>query len=98
MTDRPVTNTPNYLLGQIDAKMSHMLSAFSVQKEDIKLAHDVIHTRIDVETKRLNAKHDLQAAKLERLERAHWKTAGILSLIPITFTIAGLVIAYLNMN
>lgn len=85
--NEPVDRQSVFLLGAIDAKITHLLNSFALQKEDIKAANAEIHARIDA-----------TGARLEKMERAHWKTAGILSLIPITFTIAGLVLAYFNMK
>jgi hypothetical protein len=87
MEDNQVTSTPNYLLGQIDAKITHLLSAFAVQKEDINAANAVLHDRIDTEAQRIT-----------RLERSHWKTAGIVSLVPIVFSLGGLVLAYVQLT
>lgn len=87
MTPEPLDRQGVFLLGEINAKITHLLASFSVQSADIKAAHAELHERIDRNSDRI-----------ERMERAHWKTAGILSLIPITFTVAGLVIAYLNMK
>ncbi|SEN67692.1 hypothetical protein SAMN05216227_102038 [Pseudorhodobacter antarcticus] len=85
MTDNP-TDSSAYLLGQIDAKVSHLLTAHSVQKADMEKAHDGIHDRLNAHGERLT-----------HIERTAWKTAGIISLIPIGLTLVGLLFAYLKL-
>jgi hypothetical protein len=87
MSEPNLNQSSVYLLGQIDAKVTHLLSSFATQKLDNKIVQDELHLRIN-----------LQAERLDRVERRHWKTAGVMSLIPLVFTLAGLVIAYLNMK
>ncbi len=71
-------NEPNdstslvYMLGQIDAKVTHLLAGQTLTNERLE-------------------KHD---ERITRVERGHWKIAGIASIVPVLLTGAGLVIAF----
>lgn len=85
MSDDP-QNSISYMLGQIDAKVTHLLTAHSALREDVDKAHEGINRRLSSHGDRIT-----------QLERLSWKTVGILSLIPIAATIVGLWLAYLKL-
>lgn len=82
----PLDQTPWYLLGEINAKVTHLVTSLAIQREEIKEEHEQIHERITAQGKRIT-----------ELEQRHWRTAGIISLIPIGLSIAGLGFAYIAM-
>lgn len=72
-----------YFLGQIDAKVSHLLTAHKEQRDDFRRIAEDLHKRIDG--------HDVRITKVEH---SFWKVAGIVSIIPVVLTVIAMVLSY----
>lgn len=83
---KPLDQSTLYLLGQIDAKVTHLLASLAMQKEDLKAETDQLHSRVDA-----------NSARITRIEHSHWRAVGVLSIIPVSLTALGLGIAYFSM-
>lgn len=82
----PIDKSTLYLLGEINAKVTHMLSSLALQREDLKAETEALHSRVDA-----------NAHRITKIEQSHWKVVGVLSLIPVSLTVVGLGIAYYSM-
>ena len=77
--------TDQYVLGQIDAKVSSLLEGHRTQREDFRRISAELHGRIDG--------HD---ARITKVEHSYWKVAGLVAAIPTATAVLGLVLAYMQ--
>lgn len=78
------SGTDPYVLGQIDAKVSHLLEAGRTHRDELRRITEDMNKRID--------RHDVRITKVEH---SAWKITGIATALPVALTTVGLALKYI---